>query len=213
MNFGLKQVMQGSAAFVLLLALLQVGWAQTPTPAAPPVAAAPPAQIDRSLRCEDTKSVALAREESRHQQALQRLDYQGQRNTEYIQRARFSCSRRSPQSSAACEAGVVGRERRYAEQLDYSRAREDANNAEMLRRIEATAQVCASRYGGGSTVPMQVVPSEPSDVTLGTTVPPGQAVPVMTVPTPTPKPKGGIFKKFLDILEKGQQAAGVIVNK
>lgn len=150
---------------------------QTPTVLPP----APITQVDHSLRCDDTYSVAMAREQSRYQQAQQRLEYQAQRNQEMIQRANYSCSRRPPQHQATCSASVIARERRQNEQLEVVRAREEAYHAEMMRRIDASLQVCKTRYSNGGFAPvMPTQPVPPVDPTQ-----PTGSVPPVTDTSPT----------------------------
>ncbi len=211
MYLRFKKATQVSLATMLaLLAFLSVSLAQTATPPMPvnqpPTVPAPPTRVDPSLRCEDSKSVALAREESRNRQALQRLDYTSQRNAEMIQRARFSCSHRALNYQAACEAGAAGRERRYAEQLDVTRAREDAYHTEALRRIEANTEVCKSRYGG-SSLPLTPVEPLPPPPATDPAAAPNAATPASPNAGAT---SSGPLQKTTQLVIKGQQVAGAL---
>lgn len=212
---NLKALQTALAGIVMLLSVSFAGFAQTyPTqpPAQPPAGAYPPAgspRVDRSLRCEDTRSIQTAREDSRAQRIQQRFEYQTQRNAETIQRANYSCSRVSDRRQAACQASVAARERRLAEQLDVARQREDAYHAEILRRIDAALTICQSRYGsGGAGTPPPADPNvppadpnvppadpnQPADEEPGLPADPavpGDAVPGAGQPQPAPATTGG----------------------
>jgi hypothetical protein len=195
----------------MLLGLSLAGYAQTsPTqpPATQPPAAGSPAglpRVDRSLRCDDTRNIQTAREESRAQRTQQRFEYQAQRNAEIIQRANFTCSRTSERRQAACQASVAARERRLAEQLEVARQREDAYHQEMLRRIDAAAEVCRSRYSGvgapadpnGPPADPNVPPADPNQPAGVEPIAPadpaatGDAAPGAGQPQPAPPTTGG----------------------
>lgn len=168
------------AAFITLFAVVIGGNAQTPTgPTVPQVPPPSQTRVDMALRCDDTSSVATAREDSRNQKKVQYFDYTEQRNAESIQRARFSCTRASATRQPACEASVVARERRLAEHVAVARSSEDEYHAEMARRIDANLQTCKARYGGGVPASPSITPTTPT-----TPVPPVNDVVTPEVPVP-----------------------------